>query len=233
MTPQFARIWQRIDAAISREESFNRVFAIQNQMRRRRRRSNAYGSIILWTTIAVIALWIFMAVRPAAAQGLYIGRDGRAHPQIIAGPDGSAWPVIPTYCQHGWGPCPVALAPPIPPFAPPVPTVPLAPPPPLAYAPAGPPPVPAPLGWVYAPYTSCANPPGCSTGMVTVAAADGLNVRAVPAGFGVVVAALANGTPLIPLGKDGDWILIAPACQIVPTYTYSVTAGGVPLSVCS
>jgi hypothetical protein len=55
LTPQFARIWQRIDAAISREESFNRVFAIQNQMRRRRRRSNAYAAIVLWTAVAVIA----------------------------------------------------------------------------------------------------------------------------------------------------------------------------------
>src|SRR5262245_30023411 len=36
------------------------------------------------------------------------------------------------------------------------------------------PPGPPPLGWVYAPYTQCADPPRCSMGMVNVQA-DGLN----------------------------------------------------------
>jgi hypothetical protein len=75
----------------------------------------------LLTGIAVL----FLATGTAHAQGgLYIGRDGRAHTDAIAGPDGSIWPVIPTYCQHGWGPCPVILAPPyapLPPLLPPPP----------------------------------------------------------------------------------------------------------------
>jgi hypothetical protein len=86
------------------------------------------------------------------------------------------------------------------------------------------------MGWVYRPYTSCANPPQCSVGMITVNA-DGLNVRTTPNGF--VIAALANGVPLIPLGSEGNWVLIAPACPLVPTFTFSITAGGVPLSVCA
>jgi hypothetical protein len=186
-----------------------------------------YGNVILWTTVAVVALWLFMALRPASAQGLYIGRDGRAHPQIIAGPDGSIWPVIPTYCQHGWGPCPVALAPPIPPFVPPVP---LPAPPPLAYAPPPPPPPPVPLGWIWRTLAPCADP-ACGTLVVQVQA-DGANIRFAPAGFGVVLGAVANGTPLIPLQRDGDWVLVAAGCPLRPTFTISVTAG-VPLSVCS
>jgi hypothetical protein len=60
--------------------------------------------------------------------------------------------------------------------------------------------------------------------------ADGLNVRTVP--NGPVALALANGTPVVPLQHEGNWMLIAPACVLAPTYTYSVTAGGAPLSVC-
>jgi hypothetical protein len=62
--------------------------------------------------------------------------------------------------------------------------------------------------------------------------ADGLNVRTAPDGLGFVTGALANGTPVIPLQKQGNWVLVAPGCALAPTYTYSVTAGGVPLSVC-
>jgi len=180
------------------------------------------GNLILMTTICVVIFWLFMALRPAAAQGLYMGPDGRAHPSVIASPDGSIWPVIPTYCQHGWGPCPITLAPPIPPPTP-APVV-----PPLAYAPPAPPPPPAPLGWIWRTLAPCADP-ACGTLVVQVVA-DGANIRAVPAG--PVVGALANGTPIIPLQKDGNWILVAPACQLTPTFTMSITAG-VPLSVCA
>jgi len=88
------------------------------------------------------------------------------------------------------------------------------------------PPPPSPMGWVYGPYTSAD-----SSGVVRVAVgADGLNVRSTPDGF--PFAALANGVPLIVLQQAGNWILIAPACPLTPTYTWSVTAGGIPLSVC-
>jgi hypothetical protein len=40
---------------------------------------------------------------------------------------------------------------------------------------------PPPIGWVYAPYTICGNPPQCSMGVVNVQA-DGLNVRITPNG---------------------------------------------------
>jgi len=108
-------------------------------------------------------------------------------------------------------------------------------PPPLAYAPLPPvvipppvdPPPPVPLGWVYRYYAPCADP-DCSTLVVSVGA-DGLNVRALPRG--PVMLSLVNGTPLIPMQKDGDWVLVAPACALVPTWTWSWTAG-VPLSVC-
>jgi len=56
-----------------------------------------------------------------------------------------------------------------------------------------------------------------------------LNIRTVPEG--PVIGALANGVPVIPLTKSGPWVLVAPACTLMPTWTFSVTAG-VPLSVC-
>jgi hypothetical protein len=98
----------------------------------------------LLTSIAALLL----ATGAASAQGIYMGRDGRVHASIIAGPDGSRWPVLPTFCPNGWGPCPVVLAPPLPS---------------LAYAPPPPPPAvdalrPPPLGWVYGPYTLCTDP---------------------------------------------------------------------------
>jgi hypothetical protein len=83
-------------------------------------------------------------------------------------------------------------------------------------------PGPPPLGWVYSPYTQCADPPRCSMGVVNVAA-DGLNVRATPSGYPVM--SLVNGVPLIPLGREGDWLLVAAACDLTPTFAWSWTAG--------
>ena len=87
---------------------------------------------------------------------------------------------------------------------------------------------PPPIGWVYAPYTMCGNPPQCSIGVVNVQA-DGLNVRVTPNGPAVM--ALVNGTPLYPVGREGDWLLVAPACDLTPTWAWSWTAG-VPLNRC-
>src|SRR6516165_5952259 len=90
---------------------------------------------------------------------------------------------------------------------------------------------PPPLGWVYGPYTMCGDPalsPRCSTGVVNVPA-DGLNVRVAPNGPAVM--SLVNGTPLIPFDKQGDWLLVAPACDLTPTWAWSFTAG-VPLNRC-
>jgi hypothetical protein len=87
---------------------------------------------------------------------------------------------------------------------------------------------PPPIGWVYGPYTSCGNPPQCSMGVVNVDA-SGLNVRTVPNGPPVM--ALVNGVPLYPVTRQGDWILVAAACDLTPTFAWSWTAG-VPLSRC-
>jgi hypothetical protein len=89
------------------------------------------------------------------------------------------------------------------------------------------PPGPPPLGWVFVPYTSCGDP-SCGVIYVSVAA-DGLNVRTVPNGPPVL--ALVNGTPLIPLQRDGNWMLVAAACNLTPTFLWSWTAG-VPLDRC-
>jgi hypothetical protein len=59
--------------------------------------------------------------------------------------------------------------------------------------------------------------------------ADGLNVRVVPNGPPVM--SLVNGTPLNPLGKEGDWLLVAAGCDLTPTFAWSWTAG-VPLNRC-
>src|SRR6516225_7564890 len=112
------------------------------------------GNLILMTTICIVVFWIFMALRPAQAQimpGPNLSPQG--FPFLFAPRFGYLGPpaaIIPLR-QPAYGPPAVFL-----------------PPPPLAYAPALPPPPPVPIGWVYAPYTSCANPPECSTGMVTV-----------------------------------------------------------------
>jgi hypothetical protein len=85
------------------------------------------GALII--AIAFIVGIIF--ARSASAQGIYMGRDGRVHPSVIVGSDGGIFPVVPTFCTPGFGPCPVILAPPLPwrhpQFAPPPP------PPPLEY----------------------------------------------------------------------------------------------------
>jgi hypothetical protein len=53
--------------------------------------------------------------------------------------------------------------------------------------------------------------PAVPTIVVNVAA-DGLNVRTVPNGPPLV--ALVNGTPVIPLQRQGDWLLIAAGCDL-------------------
>ena len=133
---------------------------------------------------------------------------------------------VPPGCRSYGCPAPPFLW--VPPF---LALLPLLPPPPVAALPPpvdAPPAGPVPLGWVYGPYTMCTDPK--CTGMYVSVGADGLNVRTAP--DGPVVASLANGVPLIPMGQDGKWVLVAPACPLAPTYTWSVTAGGVPLSVC-
>jgi hypothetical protein len=86
----------------------------------------------------------------------------------------------------------------------------------------GPPPPPLPpLGWVFYRYAPCADEK-CSTLIVNVGA-DGLNVRVSPNGYPIV--ALVNGTPLIPLQRQADWVLVAPACDLTPTFAWSWTAG--------
>jgi hypothetical protein len=87
---------------------------------------------------------------------------------------------------------------------------------------------PPPIGWVYGPYTQCANPPQCSMGVVSVAA-DGLNVRVMPNGPATM--ALVNGTPLIPVRRQGPWLLVVAGCDLTPTFAWSWTAG-VPLNRC-
>jgi hypothetical protein len=101
--------------------------------------------------------------------------------------------------------------------------------PPVAPQPVQPvPPSIPPLGWVYGPYTICGDPPRCSMGVVNVQA-DGLNVRVAPDGPAIM--SLVNGVPLIPLDKQGDWLLVAAACDLTPTFAWSWTAG-VPLNRC-
>ena len=87
---------------------------------------------------------------------------------------------------------------------------------------------PPPIGWVYKPYTACPFWPVCSTVIVNVQA-DGLNVRTVPNGPATM--ALVNGTPIIPIRFEGNWVLVAPACDLTPTWVWSWTAG-VPLNRC-
>jgi hypothetical protein len=109
--------------------------------------------------------------------------------------------------------------PPAPPSSPPM----AGPPPPMA----GPSP-PPPLGWVYTQFTSCPEPRNCPVVFINVAA-DGLNVRAAPDGPPVM--SLVNGTPLFVLQRVGSWTLVAPACDLTPTFAWSWTAN-VPLNRC-
>jgi hypothetical protein len=95
--------------------------------------------------------------------------------------------------------------------------------PPPAYAPSAP----LPLGWIFAGNAPCTDP-SCSALIVQVFA-DGLNFRAGPGG--PVLGAIANGTPVLPIRREGNWVLVAAGCPLAPTYTWSVTTG-LPLSVC-
>jgi hypothetical protein len=92
---------------------------------------------------------------------------------------------------------------------------------------------PPPIGWVYAPYTRCAVPvpvsPGCVMGVIVDVPAEGLNVRTVPNGPPIM--ALVNGTPLWPVTRQGNWLLVAAGCDLTPTWAWSWTAG-VPLNRC-
>ena len=152
---------------------------------------------------------IFLAI---VALILFISARGHAQPFFGDPYDGAR------AAQWQWAPPNVyQRAPQLPPLA--------YAPPPLAYTP---PIAPSPLGWIWGHYAPCANP-ACDALVISVGV-DGLNVRATPGGF--VVAALANGTPVAPLTKEGPWVLVAPLCALAPTWTWSVTAGGVPLSVC-
>lgn len=66
-------------------------------------------AVVLWV---LIIGGFLLAGQVAKAQGIYMGRDGRAHAQVIVGADGGVFPVAPTFCTPGLGPCPVVLAPP-------------------------------------------------------------------------------------------------------------------------
>jgi len=163
-----------------------------------------------WLAISLLVILTScqMPLRNANAQGIYMGRDGRAHAQVIVGPDGRGWPVAPTFCTPGFGPCPVVLGAPLPP--------------PMAYAPPLAPqerePMPPPLGWVYSPFLACVEA-DCRTLLVNVPGAEALNVRVVP--NGPVALSVFNGTLLLPLQQQGSWTLVAPACRLTPTGLWS------------
>jgi len=179
---------------------------------------------LLMLTTALLLVGCETPLRSAQAQGIYMGRDGRAHAQVIVGPDGSAFPVAPTFCTPGFGPCPVVLGPPVGPYAPPPPPLPA----PMALPPQEAAPAPQPLGIVYTRGTVCPEPRVCPIVWVSVAA-DGLNVR--EPNTGQPLMALVNGTPLAVLERRGQWTLVAPACALVPTGAWSITAN-VPLNRC-
>ena len=48
---------------------------------------------------------------------------------------------------------------------------------------------------------------------------------------GPPVMSLVNGTVFYPLQREGDWLLVAPACDLTPTWAWSWNAG-VPLNRC-
>jgi hypothetical protein len=167
--------------------------------------------------IIVIMLTVWLAIGFASPTGAGCLRAGLYGPQVTPwGPMGSPGRSS-FHCQPAA--LPVAYEPPPMAYAP-LPSQPPPPPPAIDMAP-------PPLGWLYSPYTVCADP-NCSALFVAVGA-DGLNVRIAP--NGPVILSLANGTPVIPLQRQGDWVLVAPGCVLVPTWTWSVTAD-VPLSVC-
>jgi len=85
----------------------------------------------------MLAFLIIAWIGPAEAQqgpGPYIGRDGRAHPQVIVSASGAIFPVIPVPCYGSI--CPLVLAAPLPwrhrAFIPPMAALPPPPPPPIA-----------------------------------------------------------------------------------------------------
>jgi hypothetical protein len=101
----------------------------------------------------------------------------------------------------------------------------------IASAPAQPflePPPPQPIGWVFTRYTVCPEPRVCPVVFVSVDV-DGLNVRVAPDGPPTM--ALVNGTPLLVLQRIGSWTLVAPACELTPTFLWTWTSG-VPLMRC-
>jgi hypothetical protein len=178
---------------------------------------NNFERVAIFGLACAIAGLIIFIVTSANAQGIYM-LNGRATPSVIVGNGGAVFPVIPG--PQFAGPSPLIIAPPLPWGAPP-----------LAYAPPDQPlpaPPPPPLGWVFGRYTACIEP-DCRSVIVSVGA-DGLNVRMAP--NGPIVLALANGVPVVPLQRQGDWLLVTAACPLVPTFTWSITAGGIPLSIC-
>jgi hypothetical protein len=110
---------------------------------------------------------------------------------------------------------------------PPPPPIMAPPPPPPVGAPPALPPPPQPLGWVFTRYTVCLEPRSCPVVFVSVDA-DALNVRDQG---GHPFMAVVNGTPLAVLTRQGQWTLVAPACDLTPTFLTSWT-NGVPLSRC-
>jgi hypothetical protein len=97
--------------AVLQPEQRARVQAVEAQWERdratadlayRRKRAAALWAIIIGTLLLI--------AQGAKAQGIYMGRDGRVHAQVIVDADGSAFPVVPTPCYGG--PCPAVLAPP-------------------------------------------------------------------------------------------------------------------------
>lgn len=57
---------------------------------------------------------------------------------------------------------------------------------------------------------------------------DGLNVRVTPDSPPIM--ALVNGTPLLVLDRRQSWTLVAPACDLTPTFLWTWT--GAPLNRC-
>jgi hypothetical protein len=189
---------------------------------------------------AAAAFLLGLAIAPAHAQiqpgpnlspsgrpFLYAPRAGYLGPPIAVHRS-PRFPII--YNRTGAPSIPIPDGPaPAPPLsyvpAPPPPPLP-EPPPPLAAAP--PPPGPPPLGWVFTRYTVCPEPRSCPVVFVSVDA-DGLNVRTVPDGPPIM--ALVNGTPLVVLDRQRSWTLVAPACDLTPTFLWTWNSG-VPLNRC-
>lgn len=188
------------------------------------------------TLIFVLVMLLFVFVT--------VWLSSMAHAQVQPGPNISPNGVPFTYApRHGGSylrrpPSHIGGVPAVPggyimpaPFVPPPlpPVAELPPPPPVEAPPPVAPPPPQPIGWVWTRGTVCPNPASCPVVFVSVAA-DGLNVR--PAGpDSPPIMALVNGTPLVVLDRRNGWTLVAPACDLTPTFLFSWTAG-VPLNRC-